>query len=291
MCEEEAASLPLDWAEYREPGTQFIKASTSPESIAEQLATVFNMPSKQRAKMVKKGREWVEKNFSVESVGGFIEEFIDNAPKVEFDFSKVGEKEERDPHAFVPQLQSDKDWVLALYKNILKMYDVDSDNEGFLYWMEQIKKGASREEVEKYFRQVALKENSENEWDNLIKNDLKKLLGEDDEGKRIVYVMPESIGDVFLSTSLFRSLKETYPDYNLYVSTKPQFHSVLNGNPYVYKVIPYLPEMENILFLEGKDNHKGFFEIAFLPFAATQRQMTYPHNGKDKIAFSDYKYT
>ena len=52
------------------------------------------------------------------------------------------------------------------------MYDVDSDNEGFLYWMEQIKKGASREEIEKYFRQVALKENSENEWDNLIKNDL-----------------------------------------------------------------------------------------------------------------------
>ena len=290
MCEEDAASLPLDWAEYREPGTQFIKASTSPESIAEQLATVFNMPSKQRAKMVKKGREWVEKNFSVESVGGFIEDFIDNAPEVSFDFAKVGEKEERDPHAFIPQLENNKDWILALYKNILKMYDVDSDNEGFLYWMEQIKKGASREEIEKYFRQVALKENSENEWDNLIKNSLEKLLGKDDEGKRIVYVMPESIGDIFLSTSLFRSIKETYPDYNLYVSTKPQFHSVLNGNPHVHKVIPYLPEMENILFLEGKGNHKGFFEIAFMPFAATQRQMTYPHNGKDKIAFSDYKY-
>ena len=102
--------------------------------------------------------------------------------------------------------------------------------------------------------------------------------------------MPESIGDIFLSTSLFKSIKELYPNYNLYVATKPQFKSVLDGNPHVYKAIPYLPQMEDILFLEGQEDHKGFFEIAYIPFVTTQRQMTYPHNGKDKIAYKDYKY-
>ena len=171
------------------------------------------------------------------------------------------------------------------------MYDIDKNNDGFKYWINEMQKGASRKEIESFFRQVATKENSEIEWDKLVRDGLESLLDKDDEGKRLVYVMPESIGDVFLSTSLFRSIKETYPEYNLYVATKPAFSSVLNGNPYVHKTIPYMPEMENILFLEGKDKHKGYFDIAFMPFANTQRQMTYPHNGKDKIAFKDYKYS
>ena len=134
------------------------------------------------------------------------------------------------------------------------------------------------------------KENNENEFNAIVNKDFEKLLGEDDKGKRLLYVIPESIGDVYLSTSLFKSIKEQYPEYNLYVATKPEFRSVLDGNPYIYRAIPYVPQMEDILFLEGKENHKGFFEIAFLPFTSTQRQMTYPHNGKDKIAFKDYKY-
>jgi glycosyltransferase involved in cell wall biosynthesis len=39
----ESCSLPLDWAEYREPGTQFIKASTYASSIAKQLKKVWKM--------------------------------------------------------------------------------------------------------------------------------------------------------------------------------------------------------------------------------------------------------
>ena len=40
-CHEDSGGLPLSWAEYREPGTQFIKASTYPESIYEQLIKVY----------------------------------------------------------------------------------------------------------------------------------------------------------------------------------------------------------------------------------------------------------
>ncbi len=42
-CEEGSASIPLEWSEYREHGTQFKKASTCPDSIATNLEKVFTM--------------------------------------------------------------------------------------------------------------------------------------------------------------------------------------------------------------------------------------------------------
>ena len=53
-CTPESGGLPLDWAEYREPGTQFIKASTSPNSIAKQLTKVLNLKEDKRRAQEKK---------------------------------------------------------------------------------------------------------------------------------------------------------------------------------------------------------------------------------------------
>ena len=97
--------------------------------------------------------------------------------------------------------------------------------------------------------------------------------------------MPQSAGDVFWTTSLFKSIKDMYPDYNLYYATKKEYMDVLEGNPYVHKTIEYNPIMDNLLWSEGAGNHKGYFEITFLPFIGTQRMLNYLHNGKDKLAF------
>ena len=56
-CTEESGGFPLDWAEYREPGTQFIKASTLPESICAQIEKVFNMSPEQRGVLGKKSKK------------------------------------------------------------------------------------------------------------------------------------------------------------------------------------------------------------------------------------------
>ena len=101
----------------------------------------------------------------------------------------------------------------------------------------------------------------------------------------MLYVMPESIGDIYLSTSLFRSAKELYPDYNLYVAVKPEYFDILSGNPYIYKTLQYVPQMDSLTWLEGAGDHNGYFEIAFLPYANTQKFLTYLHNGKDKLAY------
>lgn len=275
MCEAKAHSLPLSWTEYREHGTEFIKASTEPASIEKQLSKVFNMSKESREKKGRKAREWVEKNFSVEKVGKTLEEFIDSCPEVEE--SAYDLKENKDPSAIIDESLPDDEWIRSLYKKILDM-DVADDDKGVEHWKKEMSDGTPRADVEKYFRGLAKREVEK-------KTTLGDVLDEEDKGKRILFVIPESAGDVYLSTSLFENLKETYPSYNLYVTCKPEYFSILEGNPHVHKIIPYVTAMDNLWLLEGRGKNESFFEVVLMSHVMSQRHISYTHNGKDKIAF------
>jgi len=276
-CVPEAQSFPLSWTEYREPGTQFIKASTDPKSIAYQLRKVFDMKPEKRAKMGKGARQFVIDNYSVEAVGKQLESILDAMPDVDWDYDfKV---EERDPNHQPIQTDDNSEWLSDLYKNILKVETYPTD-EGHKHWMKRLNDDLKREDVLKYFRSVAEKENRENK-----KVDLADLLDEDDKGKRLLIVMPERIGDVYLATSLLPNIKKQYKNLNIYFATRPQYFEVLDGNPYIHKCIPYHDSLANLPLMEGQGDHEGYFEIAFIPFLGTQRIVNFPHNGKDKIQF------
>lgn len=285
MCEEEAASLPLEWSKYTEHDTEFIKASTRPSSIARQLSKVLELKEDKKIEMGKKAREWIIKNFSVESVGKKIEEFIDSSEFVNYDesFFVSASNDNPDPEAKIENNEDDEVWVNSLYEKILGR---KADEPGFLYWREFLKNKNKRQDAENYFRQVASKTKTEKDQKNKlsIEEQLSKIVDNNDEGKRILYVMPESIGDVFLSTALFADMKKTYPDHNIYVATKHEYFDILACNPYVHKALTYIPQMDNLLWLEGHGSHKGFFDIAFLPHIGTQRVLNYIHNGKTIIS-------
>lgn len=283
MCEQDAHSLPLDWSEYREHGTEFRKASTYPSSIAKQINKVFKMRPQERKEMGEKAREWAIKNFSVENVGKLIESKIDSMPKISEEAFEIV-SEERNPHVKIEEIEDNGKWILSLYKNILRLNDIDENDNGYKYWMNEIQKGARRQDIENFFRQQAQKDNQKNK-----KVSFEDVLDKNDEGKRIIFVIPESAGDIYMATSLFKCLKDQYPDHNLYVATKPEYFEILEGNPYVFRVLNYIPQMDNLLWLEGAGDHKGYFEVAYLAHAGTQRFLNYLHNGKDKIAF-DLKY-
>ena len=279
-CEEGSESIPLAWSEYREPQTEFIKASTCPISIASTIDTVYNMEAHEKRNKEKKGRQWALDNFSVEVIGKFFEDFIDNAPEVDYDFKandSAEGKKKNNPDAVIPNVENDSDWVLTLYKKILAT-DNHTNDDGYKNWMKQIEHKVPRPQIEDYFRKVARDHNNK-----FFPVKIEDLLDEDDKGKRIVYVMPESAVDVFLSTSLLKSVKEKYPEYNLYFATKPEYFSIVEGNEYVHKVIPYSASFDNTLFLEGMGENDGHFEIAFTPYLTTQRLNNYIHNNKDKI--------
>lgn len=282
QCTAESGGFALDWAEYREPGTQFIKASTYPASICKQLNKIHKMKPQKRKEIGKKARKFVIENYSTEAIGKQLEQIIDEMDFTEwdFDFSEKPRNPDYDP----PQINSDSDWLVDIYKNILMM-DVDpSIDQGHKHWMSQIKKGLSRPEILKYFKNVASKENakinSEINFDDLL----------DDEGqdKRIAVVMPGSAGDVLWVNSLLSNLKEIYPNHNIYFITKKTFFPFVEDHPAVHKLIPHTDQMDSLLLLEGSMKHSGYFDVAYLPNIGTQRILNYTHNGKDKIQFDIY---
>jgi glycosyltransferase involved in cell wall biosynthesis len=210
-CYEHQGGIPLKWNEYREPQTQFIKASTCPNDIAKKLKDVYEMEEFDKLTLSTKAINYVKEEFSIKT-------------------------------------------IIEKLKNII--YSLNKP----------IKKKEEEKEPPKM-------------------TDLKDLLDKEIED-RILLVMPESAGDVFMSTSLLPSIKETYPDKDIYFSTKKEYFPILNGNPYIHRILDYSPQMENLPLMEGRLNHKGYFHICFLPHIGTQRHLDYLHQGDgDKIMF------
>ena len=278
-CTEESGGLPLNWSEYREPGTQFIKASTCPQHIASQLSHVSNLSEKQRSDTGKKARQWVIDNFSVEAVGKQLEKIIDSMPSVDYDFDPKASAFNPDynPRENYP---SPQEFIIDIYKNILND-DVDSNSQGVKHWLGQMQAGKTPQDVVNYFKQVALDGDQKNKTPNL-----EEVLGDEDKGNRKAVVIPESETDVFLINSLMKNLKKQYKKHNIYIFTQPRYFSYIDDNPYVHKILPYSPLVENALAMEGAGGHEGLFDIVFYPHTTTQKAACYIHNGLDKNQFS-----
>ena len=92
--------------------------------------------------------------------------------------------------------------------------DIDETDNGYKYWMNEFVKGKEREDIFNFFVQTAKKENAE-----LFKKSLKEEVDFKRPNKRIAYVMPEHEEDVFMSLSVVKSLKQLYPDHDIYFFT------------------------------------------------------------------------
>lgn len=106
------------------------------------------------------------------------------------------------------------------------------------------------------------------------------------EKKKVLFIVPESAGDIFLSTSLLRSLKENYLDYDIYFSCKPEYKDLLKNNPFITNIIDYQPCMDNQIIMEGTGDWKGLFDISIMATVLTQRIINYLNNGQTKIAIN-----
>jgi glycosyltransferase involved in cell wall biosynthesis len=281
IIENNKGSIPIKFTFYTEHGTQFLKSQPSAYELSKIFKKVYEMKPQVKLQMEKDSRKWALENYSIEVNGKKIEKFIDQQlflSEDSFNFS-LENKNKPNPEATVPTDSDNKKWIKSLYKLILDR-EISDQDEGLTHWLQKIEEKISKEQIENYFRQVAREEINKNNPINF-----EDLLDSEDKGKRILYVIPESIGDIYISTSLFKSIKQQYPDYNLYVATKPEYFEILEGNPFVHRIIQYIPQMDQLLWLEGMGDHNGYFEISFLPHLGTQRMFNYQHNGKTKIAF------
>jgi len=276
-CSQESGGIALEWSEYREPGTQFIKASTCAKSICEKLTEVFFTHPDKKDKIGKMARQWVVDNFSVEVIGKKLEEIFDSFPDAKFDWDQEKTPDVNYPF---PQVIDNADFIIDLYKNILKE-DIDKNHAVCIDFLNHIKNGAQRQQIYNHIIQQA-----QQKLNKPKSIEFKDLLDQDDEGRRMAVVIQQSATDVLMINSLLENLKSLHPEYNLYIFTDPNYFDLIRDNPAVHKTLPYNALCENLPFLEGQFNHKGFFEIAFLPTVTTQKYPCYLHNGKNKIQFS-----
>ncbi|MBL69589.1 MAG: hypothetical protein CMO74_14305 [Verrucomicrobiales bacterium] len=283
---ETSGGMPLSWHEYREPGTQFIKASTDASSIASKLSRVFKMNSDKRCRMGKSARKFVLENYSLENTCNKLMDAIDSMPDKNWDFNMSDLIP--DKNYTPPEGTTDTDFILDMYKNMLKI-EITRDEEVFKYLKSRLQEGVSRDKVYQALRKNVIDELSSTSDNNY---NIEDYLDDEDKGKRLALVMPESIGDIFLASSLLPDIKNNYPEYNIYFITKPQYKEILLGNPYIHKTIPYNPLCSDVLFLEGysgrtdRKDHEGYFEVAILLHIQSQTILNYTRNGKDKISLN-----
>ena len=274
----ESGGLPLSWTEYREPGTQFIKASTDSKDIANQLTKVYKMTESKKSKLGKKARDFVIDFCSIDSVCAKFDELISsmNPSTWDFDFSYV----EKNPQYVPKNIKDDRDWIIDLYNNILLIDAENEDQNGIEHWMHRLKTDLNRQQVYDYFIKVAKEDNAKNK-----KMPFTDLLSEDDEGRRILFVLPQNDIDVFDSTALLKYIKNKYPDHNIYYATKQEYFDILHGNPHIYKVIPYDPIMENFVWSEGQGTYSGYFEFCLMPHTNTHKVLNFIHGNKHSIDY------
>ena len=276
-CSEESGGFALDWSEYREPGTQFIKASTDPSHICSMLDRVYGMTEEEKSEMGAKSRKWVIENFSIEVIGKKLESIIDNMPDVDYDYETTHKVMDADYNP--PEGLNSDEYIIDLYENIVKE-GVDRRSTGFKHWKGELAKGMKEDALLAHFKNIAKKHNSDSS-----KPKLKDLLG-DDEGRRIAVIIPESETDVLLVNSLLGQLKNNYKQYNIYIFTKVEYFDFIEDNPNVHKILPYKKELDDTFSLEGRGREKGMFEMVFYPSVTTQKNPCYIHNGLSKNQFS-----
>jgi glycosyltransferase involved in cell wall biosynthesis len=244
MCEPEAASIPLAWSEYREFGTEFIKASTCPVSIANNLKLAYEMPDDRKAKMGKQARKWVIDNFSVTSVGEKIEKFLDSCDFKEYSLEKDPVKS-CNPNADIPEAEDNILWLKSLYSLILSKEVLD-DDEGLLHWIEKIKAGTSRQTIDQYFREVAYKENDKNKSFKL-----EDLFGDTKSEDRIFVSINSTIENIFLSTKIISAIKEKYPDKHIFVSSNENSQPIFSGNTLIKEAFVQTKQFSDPEFLKN----------------------------------------
>ena len=108
-------------------------------------------------------------------------------------------------------------------------------------------------------------------------NTLGSLLDKSDTSRLLLY-LPQSLGDLYILTSLLPEVRNKYPDTSIYIGCDPKYHEVFDGNPYIKACLPQLPEMENEIMMVGFGDKKGLFDYYVHVGIATQRVLSYLSN-------------
>ncbi len=260
---------PIAWTPFYQPGTNFMKATPNVNSLKGFMQNVARMSEAKKQEISEKSRDWAAKTFSIETIGAQWEELFDAFPPKDWSSITLGYTPKNENYP-MPATTSTEAWVTELYEKIL---GVSPDPDGFKHWLNTLERGATRQQVYDFFIGRAKEDNAK----HAAPVDFASLFDKNGR-KKILYVIKESGGDIFICTATFKGLKDLYPDADLYVACETKFADILAGNEYVHKVLPYQPFMEQELAMIQYVDHY------YYPALPTQRQLAYL--SKDKVGFN-----
>ena len=163
------------------------------------------------------------------------------------------------------------------------MHDMTKDKPEVIHWINFLSQDRNKMDLKNglvdTFRNVAAQKNAEN---NPV--DFKTLLLNNGK-KDFLIVCPMSAGDILYSSSLLESFRKSYPaeEWNLYFACQPEFFELLDLNPFIDKILPHQPFMDNEIMCIGQASTKGLFQgYSFIP-AASQKFLNYLGNHRINI--------
>ena len=136
-CYEHQGGLPLKWNEYREPQTQFVKASTCPFDIAAKLKQVYMMTDAEKYKIIANGIKYVQNTFSIPVIANKLKHILfslqkplqlenSNKPKIEqaltLDDLLGDEGRENRLAIVIPDSAGDVLMINSLIHNVKRLY-------------------------------------------------------------------------------------------------------------------------------------------------------------------------
>ncbi len=278
MTKPEAHSIKLNWSEYREERTQFIKANTHIQSIASGLKKVFNMGDVQRRNMGVKAREFVLDNYSVSVVGKKLEKIIDEMPPINVE--KISTKLQLNPSYVPKKTEDNKSWLKDVLTNILGEHTQESDPT-IKYWLRELQSGSvRREEILRRFQIVATNQINQSSaaerfQDELLNKTLKERVGVAAYGEQI---------DILSALSVVESIKKTYPKHALHLIVPQEHFQIVGLNPWVDKLMPYFNGVLNQREMEEK-----YFETFYLLRPFSKQDNTHATNNSDIIGLDIYE--
>lgn len=269
---------PIKWHPYHEPGTNFIKAANDVGGVAGFMRKMVRLPKRDIQEASERGRAWAAQTFGIETIGKQWEDLFSTLTP-DIDWSKVEVEVDiprKNPTYQPPAITDNIAWLKDIYKGILLM-DVADNDSGLLHWTEKLTHGITRDQIIAYFRGVAESENAKLGGGTVQtpSQDFWSLIDRTTGRKRLLFIVKESFGDCLICTQLFESLKEKYENYDIYVMTSPQYNAVFLGNPFIFKVIPWVAAAENELIMTGAGHNDPYFHVYLNAPILTQSKLGY----------------
>lgn len=267
----ESSGMGLEWTEYREPGTMFIKASTCAKSICDKLLHVLQLTPQAKKTMGENARDFIIKNYSIEAVGKKLENIIDNMPKASFNHEDI-DTDIINPNYNPPRITDTTSWIIDIYRNIFGTI-LKKDDAIVKSLIEKINNGKTKEEVLSHLKNLALKEQQTKKSGETFKAELDKTKKE-----RLAVVCDGNKYSAIIAASALKQLKKIY-NKDIYIITHPSNFPVFANNEYCYKKINFFKKSTDINYMCGD---KGFFELCFI--TPSEKELKNINRfGKDKM--------